>query len=65
MGEVINLRRARKRREKAGRERTAQAKRVEHGRAKAEHALTQRQSELERARLEAHLLEPPAPKDES
>jgi hypothetical protein len=63
MGEVINLRRARKDREKRSREDTAQANRVAFGRAKSERTLTEAETKLERERHEAHRLEP-APKEE-
>ncbi len=63
MGEIVNLRRLRKHRDKRAREETAQANRAAFGRTKAERNLTETEAKLERERHEAHRLEP-APKDE-
>jgi hypothetical protein len=61
MGEVLNLRRARKARQRAEKAREAEANRVAFGRAEAERRASEAQNDLERARLEAHRLEPPTP----
>jgi hypothetical protein len=57
MGEVLNLRRARKARQRAEKAREAEASRVAFGRAKAERRASEAQNDLERARLDAHRLE--------
>jgi hypothetical protein len=57
MGEVINLRRARKDRDKRVREEKAGANRLAFGRAKTERQLTEAEAKLERARLDSHQLE--------
>jgi hypothetical protein len=54
MGEIVNLRRARKGREKRAKEDQAQANRAAHGRGKAERDLTAAQALLETARLDGH-----------
>lgn len=54
MGDVINLRRARKDREKRAREAKAQENRVAFGRTKAERELSAAQAKLEADRLAAH-----------
>jgi hypothetical protein len=54
MGEIVNLRRARKARDKRAKEQAAQANRIAHGRAKAERELTIAQARLESARLDGH-----------
>ena len=54
MGEVINLRRARKDRDKRVREEKADANRIAFGRLKVER---EAEATLERARLDAHRLE--------
>jgi len=58
MGEVLNLRRARKARERAEKTRDAEANRVAFGRTKAERRAREAQNDLERAWLDAHRLEP-------
>lgn len=58
MGEVLNLRRARKARERSEKAQAAEANRIAFGRTKAERRASEAQNELERARLEAHCLEP-------
>jgi hypothetical protein len=64
MGEVINLRRARKDRDKRVREQKADANRIGFGRAKSERVLTEAEARIARARLDAHRLEGgDAPKD--
>ncbi len=54
MGEVVNLRRARKDRARRERGEAAQANRLAHGRTKAERELTTAQTRLETAKLNAH-----------
>lgn len=58
-GEVINLRRARKAREKREKDDAAQANRIAHGRTKAERILTEAQQRLEAAKLDAHKRDKP------
>lgn len=65
MGEIVNLRHARKRQDRRKREAEAQVNRVAFGRTKAERELTQASAELERARVEAHRLESPPRNDEA
>ena len=57
MSEIINLRRARKRRERAESERDAAANRARHGRTKAVRVQDEKQTVLERARLAGHRLD--------
>ncbi|MCC3245961.1 DUF4169 family protein [Methylocystis sp. WRRC1] len=59
MGEIVNLRRARKDRDRRFREDKAQENRIAFGRTKAERELTAAQKDLEAARLEAHRRETP------
>jgi len=54
MGDVVNLRRARKERDRRAKHDAAQAKRAAFGRSKSERELTSAQAQLESARLEAH-----------
>jgi hypothetical protein len=54
MGEIINLRRARKERERRRQEAEAQSNRAAHGRAKSERELSESMGKLERDRFEAH-----------
>ena len=54
MGEVINLRLARKHRERQAREEKAQENRAAFGRAKNERDLTGARAKLESDRLDAH-----------
>lgn len=61
MGEIVNLRRARKDRGKREREAAAGANRLTFGRSKAERELSEASAKLERARHEAHRLEDGAP----
>jgi Domain of unknown function (DUF4169) len=56
MGEVLNLRRARKARERAEKARASEANRIAFGRTKTERRASEAQNELERARLDAHRL---------
>ncbi len=61
MGDLLNLRRARKARERAQKARLADANRLAFGRTKDERRASEAQSALERARLEAHRLEAAGP----
>ena len=54
MGEIVNLRRVRKARDRRAKEEAAQANRAAHGRSKAERGLTAAQARLETAKLDAH-----------
>jgi len=65
MGDIVNLRRARKQREKASSEIDAAANRVRFGRPKGEKRVQAAQRKLERDRLDAHRLEPGAAKEEA
>lgn len=56
MGEIVNLRRARKDRERLHREDEAAANRVKFGRSKAEKATTRAEDELAARRLDGHRL---------
>jgi hypothetical protein len=57
MGEVVNLRGARKQRARIAAAKAAAAKRAEFGRARAEREVTERARALETKRLDAHLRE--------
>ena len=59
MGDLVNLRRARKDRARREKEETAQANRVAFGRTKAERQLTDAQKRLEAAKLDAHRRDKP------
>jgi hypothetical protein len=59
MGEVVNLRRARKDRARREKEAQAQENRVAFGRSKAERELTAAQNKIETNRLDAHRRETP------
>jgi Domain of unknown function (DUF4169) len=59
MGELHNLRRARKARDRAEKDRAAEANRIAFGRTKSERRGTEAQNDLEGARLDAHRLERP------
>lgn len=61
MGEIINLRQARKEMNKRKREREAKENRATHGRAKSERELSEAKSRLERERLDAHRILGEAP----
>jgi hypothetical protein len=64
MGEVVNLRRARKERDKRAREAEADANRIAFGRTKAERTLSEAEAKLTRERLDGHRLEtPPEPNE--
>jgi len=54
MGEIVNLRRARKQRDRRAKEEAAQSNRVVHGRSKSERRLTEAERRLDSARLEGH-----------
>lgn len=54
MGEIVNLRRARKAREKRAKDDQAQQNRAAHGRKKSERELIAAQERLEALRLDAH-----------
>jgi regulator of protease activity HflC (stomatin/prohibitin superfamily) len=54
MAEVVNLNRARKRKNRSLEEERAQQNRLLHGRSKAEKKLNQAQSEAARRHLDAH-----------
>ena len=58
MGDIVNLRRARKQRDRRVKDDAAQAKRAAFGRAKSERELTAAQAQLESARLDGHKREP-------
>jgi hypothetical protein len=59
MAEIVNLRRARKQRDRQEREKTAQENRVAFGLLKSERELTKAREDLERNRLDAHRLGKP------
>lgn len=58
MGELVNLRRARKDRDRRRREDEAAENRVKFGRSKAEKQTTKAQDALEARRLDGHRLDP-------
>lgn len=64
MGEVVNLRRARKDQARRRRDSEAEVNRVAFGRSKAEHDLAAASADLERRRLDAHRLTDESPSDE-
>ena len=57
--EIVNLRMARKRRNRADREKTAEQNRIEHGRSKAERKLTDALNTQSKARHDNQRLEKP------
>jgi hypothetical protein len=57
MGEVVNLRRARKRLERAQAAKQAETNRIAFGRAKSERVLSEAERALAERRLEGHRLE--------
>lgn len=57
MAEIINLNRARKARDKAEAERTAEANRVLHGRSKSERQATEKTNERRDRDLDGHKLD--------
>lgn len=56
MGDVVNLRRARKARDRASAEAQAAQNRIDFGRTKAERKLTEAEKTLAERRLEGHRL---------
>ncbi|MCV9935906.1 DUF4169 family protein [Boseaceae bacterium BT-24-1] len=56
MAEIVNLRRARKARDRATAEAQAAQNRIEFGRTKAERTLTEAEKTLAKRRLEGHRL---------
>jgi hypothetical protein len=61
MGEIVNLRQARKRLARAAAEREAQQNRARFGRSAAEKRAEQQQQERQRASVDAAKLEPDEP----
>ena len=61
MGEIVNLNRARKARDRAAREAQAAANRTAHGRSKAERTRDEAVAAKRDAVLDGARLEPPAP----
>lgn len=59
MGEVVNLNKARKTRDKAEAKRAAEANRLTFGRTKAERLTTQKERDRDAARLDGHKLDEP------
>jgi hypothetical protein len=59
MGEVVNLRRARKDRAREEAGKAAEANRIAFGRTKAEKSLTQAERKLAEQRMEGHRIERP------
>lgn len=59
MGEVVNLNRARKARDKAEARRAAEANRLTFGRTKAERQTTQKERDRDTANLDGHKLDKP------
>lgn len=59
MAEIVNLRRARKQRDRAAAEKQAEQNRISFGRTKAERALTDAERDKARRALEAHRLDAP------
>jgi hypothetical protein len=57
MGEVVNLRQARKRRDRDAREKEADANRVKHGLSKPEKGLSAARREHDARKLDGHRLE--------
>ncbi|MFE9083325.1 DUF4169 family protein [Brevundimonas sp. NPDC003935] len=59
MGEVVNLNKARKARDKADAKRAAEANRLTFGRTKSERQVTQKERDRDAARLDGHKLDEP------
>jgi hypothetical protein len=59
MAEIINLRRAKKQKARAAKEREASSNRVRFGTAKSEHKVTLARSEKDRSALEGKRLDKP------
>lgn len=64
MSDVVNLRRFRKRRQRAEKERAAEANRISHGRTRAERSLTTALNDAERRRHEAGRIDRTSSPDE-
>ncbi|MBB4198370.1 hypothetical protein CCR94_22550 [Rhodoblastus sphagnicola] len=64
MSEIVNLRQARKRRDRAERDAQAEANRLQHGRTKEEKTLTAARRAQDARKLEAHRLEPSPPEQD-
>ena len=64
MAEIVNLRRAKKEKARADKEREAASNRVRFGTAKSEQKVTLARSEKERAALESKKLDPDKPLEE-
>ncbi len=58
MGEIINLKRARKDKARAGKEADAQANRVQHGRTKHEKKQTKAENDVANRKLDGHERKP-------
>lgn len=63
MGDVVNLRRARKAQLRAEADKQAQANRIAFGRTKAEKSLTKAERDLAERRIDGHRLNPPREQD--
>jgi hypothetical protein len=61
--DVINLRRARKHKARAAKEQQAAENRVRHGRTKADKETVRRETDLQQARHDAHIVANPSPGD--
>lgn len=61
MGEVVNLNRFRKARDKAEAKRTAETNRAAYGRTKAERDAAEKARSAESARLDGHMLDDDGP----
>lgn len=59
MGEIINLNKARKARDKAEAKRAAEANRLTFGRTRVERLSTQKERDRDAARLDGHKLDEP------
>ena len=59
MGEIVNLNKARKARDKAEAKRAADANRLTFGRTRAERQTTQKDRDRDAARLDGHKLDEP------
>jgi hypothetical protein len=58
MGEIVNLRQARKRRDRDARDKQAEANRLAHGLSKTEKTLSAARRDQDARKLEGHRLEP-------
>ena len=59
MGEIVNLNKARKARDKTAAKRTAEANRLTFGRTKIERLTTQKERDRDAAKLDGHKLDEP------